>query len=187
MHIVLHHVHARNRLQLLIGLIIGIAFGFLLQKGGLTQYDVIVGQLLLEDFTVVKIMVTAIIAGKLGVYILTHLGLAKLHPKPGSIGSSIIGGLIFGIGFGLLGYCPGTIAGAVGQGSLDALFGGIVGIIIGMTFFAAVYPRLEHSILSIGNFGERTIPQILKVNPWVVIIPAAVLLLMALFIIETYY
>lgn len=183
----LHHVHAKHRLQLLIGLIIGVVFGFLLQKGGVTQYDIIIGQLLLEDFTVVKIMVTAIIVGKLGVYLMTHLGLAALHPKPGSVGTSVIGGLIFGIGFGLLGYCPGTIAGAVGQGSLDALFGGVVGIIIGMTLFASLYPRLEKSILHVGDFGERTIPQILKVNPWFVIIPAAAVLSMALFIIETYW
>jgi hypothetical protein len=184
---VLHHVHARHRLQLLIGLIIGIGFGFLLQKGGLTRYDIIIGQLLLKDFTVVKIMVTAIIVGKLGVYFMKQIGLAELHPKPGSVGTSIIGGLIFGIGFGLLGYCPGTIAGAVGQGSLDALFGGVIGIIIGMTLFAALYPRLEHTVLTIGDFGERTIPQILRVNPWFVIIPAVAALSMALFIIETYW
>lgn len=183
----LHHVHARHRLQLLIGLIIGIGFGFLLQKGGLTRYDIIIGQLLLKDFTVVKIMVTAIIVGKLGVYFMKQIGLAELHPKPGSVGTSIIGGLIFGIGFGLLGYCPGTIAGAVGQGSLDALFGGVIGIIIGMTLFAALYPRLEHTVLTIGDFGERTIPQILRVNPWFVIIPAVAALSMALFIIETYW
>ena len=183
----LHQIHEKPRLQLLIGLLIGIIFGFLLQKGGLTQYDVIIGQLLLEDFTVLKIMITAIIIGKLGVHMMTHLGIAQLHPKPGSVGSSIIGGLIFGIGFGLLGYCPGTIAGAVGQGSWDALLGGVVGIIIGMTLFAAFYPRLELTVLSIGDFGERTIPQMMKVNPWVIVIPAAILLSLVLFVIETYW
>ncbi len=183
----LHQIHEKPRLQLLIGLLIGIIFGFLLQKGGITQYDVIIGQLLLEDFTVLKIMITAIIIGKLGVHMMTHLGIAQLHPKPGSVGSSIIGGLIFGIGFGLLGYCPGTIAGAVGQGSWDALLGGVVGIIIGMTLFAAFYPRLELTVLSIGDFGERTIPQMMKVNPWVIVIPAAILLSLVLFVIETYW
>lgn len=183
----LHHIHERHGLQLIIGLLIGIAFGFLLQKGGMTQYDVIIGQLLLEDFTVLKIMITAIIIGKLGVHTMTHLGIAELHPKPGSIGSSIIGGLIFGIGFGLLGYCPGTIAGAVGQGSWDALIGGVAGIIIGMTLFATLYPRLEHTVLTIGNFGERTIPQMMKVNPWIIAIPSAIILLLVLFFIETYW
>ena len=101
-------------MQLTLGLLIGIVFGFLLQKGGVTQYDVIIGQLLLKDFTVLKIMLSAVLVGMIGVHILSSIGLAKLHPKPGSIGTSVLGGLIFGIGFGVLGYCPGTVAAAVG-------------------------------------------------------------------------
>ena len=66
----------------------------------------------------------------------------------------IIGGLIFGVGFGILGYCPGTLAGAVGQGSLDALFGGLVGLIIGAGLFAEFYPKLEKAILDKGSFGD---------------------------------
>jgi len=46
----------------------------------------------------------------------------------------VIGGLLFGIGFGILGYCPGTLVGAIGQGSLDALFGGMIGLLIGAVF-----------------------------------------------------
>ncbi|HEU18840.1 MAG TPA: YeeE/YedE family protein [Deltaproteobacteria bacterium] len=182
----LHQIHERQRLQLLIGFLIGVIFGFLLHKGGITRYDVIIGQLLLEDFTVLKIMITAIITGKLGIHVMAHLGIAELHPKPGSIGSSILGGLIFGIGFGLLGYCPGTIAGAVGQGSGDAIFGGIGGIIVGMTFFAGFYPRLAHTVLAVGNFGELTIPQKMNVSPWIIAISVAVLLSLILFLIHVY-
>lgn len=58
-------LHAKNNIQLIIGLFIGILFGFLLQKGGVTKYDVIIGQLLLIDFTVVKIMLSAAITGML--------------------------------------------------------------------------------------------------------------------------
>jgi hypothetical protein len=169
-------LHGKNKVQLLIGLLIGIAFGFLLQKGGVTDYNVIIGQLLLIDFTVVKIMLAASITGMLGVHLLRSLGLAQLHPKPGSIGASVIGGLIFGVGFAVLGYCPGTVAGAVGQGALDALFGGIVGILIGSGVFAALYPQLQKSVLSKGDFGELTLPEVLKVNPWIVVIPVAVAL-----------
>jgi hypothetical protein len=169
-------LHGKNNVQLLIGLLIGIAFGFLLQKGGVTDYNVIIGQLLLIDFTVVKIMLAASITGMLGVHLLRSLGLAQLHPKPGSIGASVIGGLIFGVGFAVLGYCPGTVAGAVGQGALDALFGGIVGILIGSGVFAALYPQLQKSVLSKGDFGELTLPEVLKVNPWIVVIPVAVAL-----------
>jgi hypothetical protein len=169
-------LHGKNKVQLVIGLLIGIAFGFLLQKGGVTDYNVIIGQLLLTDFTVVKIMLAASITGMLGVHLLRSLGLAQLHPKPGSIGSSVIGGLIFGVGFAVLGYCPGTVAGAVGQGALDALFGGIVGILIGSGMFAALYPKLQKSVLSKGDFGELTLPEVLKVNQWIVVIPVAVAL-----------
>src|SRR3990172_10730826 len=110
-------LHTNKMLQLGIGFFIGILFGFLLQKGGVTKYDVIIGQLLLSDFTVVKIMLTAMITGMIGVHLFRTLGIAQLHPKPGSLGSTVIGGLIFGVGFAVLGYCPGTLAGAVGQGA----------------------------------------------------------------------
>lgn len=171
---VLKTLHSKKNLQLGIGLGVGILFGFLLQKGGVTYYDVIIGQLLLTDFTVIKIMLSAVITGMLFVHVLRSLGMAQLHPKPGSVGSSIIGGLIFGVGFGILGYCPGTLAGAVGQGFLDALFGGIIGILIGAGVFAELYPKLEQSVLNRGYFGEITFPQLLKVNPWWVVLPVSI-------------
>jgi len=108
-------LHARKGTQLVIALLGGICFGFLLQRGGVTRYEVFMGQLLLTDFTVFKIMLTAVITGMVGVHLLRSLGLAQLHPKPGSLGSSVIGGLIFGVGFAIVGYCPCTVAGAVAQ------------------------------------------------------------------------
>ena len=81
-------VHSKKGLQLFLGLIMGIVFGFLLQKGGVTNYDVILGQLLLTDFTVVKVMLSAVITGMVGVYLLKSLGLVQLHPKP-EVGASI--------------------------------------------------------------------------------------------------
>jgi uncharacterized protein len=178
------HLHAQKSLQLFLGLIMGFNFGFLLQKGGVTNYDIIIGQLLLTDFTVIKIMLTAVITGMLGVHVLRSLGLAQLHPKPGSLGASLIGGLIFGVGFALLGYCPGTVAGAVGQGYLDALFGGMVGILIGAGIFAALFPKLEGLVLHKGDFGALTFSQLLKVNPWAVVIPAAIALAALLVLFE---
>ena len=179
-------LHDNKRVQLLVGLLLGVGFGFLLQKGGATNYDVIIAQLLWQDFTVVKIMLSAVVTGMIGVHLLRSLGLAQLHPKPGSFGASVIGGLIFGVGFALLGYCPGTLAGAVGQGSLDALFGGLVGILIGTGLFAALYPKLDKTILNTGHFGEITWPQLLKVNPWWVILPVAFWIIDLLIVIEKY-
>src|SRR5512139_550265 len=106
-------LHAKQDVQLIIGLVVGVLFGFLLQKGGVTNYNVIIGQLLLTDFTVVKVMLSAVIVGMIGFHLLKHLGYVRSHAAKGSIGSNVIGGLIFGIGFALLGYCPGTVAGAV--------------------------------------------------------------------------
>ena len=174
-----------NWKKLLQGLIIGIIFGFLLQKGGVTRYNVIIGQLLLQDFTVLKIIVTAIITGMIGIYYMNGKGLISLKPKSGSLSSSIIGGLIFGAGFALVGYCPGTIAGAAGQGNLDALIGGITGIIIGSGVFAAVYPHLK-SILKKGEFKNLTFPEALNINPWKIIIPLSIILIIIMFVLENY-
>ena len=167
-------LHQKAKLQLLLGLLMGIAFGFLLHKGGVTKYDVLIGQLLLTDFTVVKVMLSAVVVGMIGVHLLVNLKLARLQPKWGSFGSSVIGGLLFGVGFGLLGYCPGTAAGAVGNGYVDALVGGFGGIMIGAGLFAAIFAKIKDPVLNIGVFGKVTLPELFKVNPWVVIAPVAV-------------
>ena len=167
------------------GLAFGVVFGFLLQKGGVTHYDVILGQLLLTDFTVVKIILTAVLTGMIGIYVMKNLGWVNLEVKSGSWGMNAIGGLIFGIGFAMLGYCPGTIAGAIGNGSLDALVGGLAGIWIGSGLFAAFYPKLRTGILRFGDFGDVTLPKLFKVNDWVIVLPAAGLILTLLIWIES--
>jgi len=177
-------LHQKKGLQLLLGLVGGLFFGFFLQKGGVTQYDVILGQLLLKDFTVIKIMLSAVITGMLGIHLMRSMKLIQLHPKPGSWVTAVGGGIFFGIGFAVLGYCPGTIAGAVGNGFLDAIVGGLVGIIAGAGLFAALYGKIQKPILSKGDLGEKTLPQLLNVNAWMVVIPAAVILTGILWVME---
>jgi hypothetical protein len=174
----------RNRSNLVWGFVFGIVFGFLLQKGGVTNYGIILGQLLLEDFTVLKIMLSAVITGMIGIHLMKSLGWIQLNPKAGSWGKNAIGGLIFGLGFAVLGYCPGTIAGAIGNGYLDALVGGLAGIVLGSGLFAAAYPRLRKGILKLGDFGNLTLPQLVKVNDWAVIVPLSVVLVLALYLLE---
>jgi hypothetical protein len=176
----LTRLHNRKKLQLILGLFIGIIFGIFLQKGGATNYDIILAQLLLTDFTVLKIMLSAVATGMIGIYFMKGLGWVQLNPKPGSVGTSVVGGLIFGVGFATLGYCPGTIAGAIGHGFLDALVGGLLGILIGASLFAAWYPRLNRSILKWVDFGNITIPELLKVNPWLIIGPVVVFIVLLL-------
>lgn len=180
----LARIRSNKQLQLVLGLLFGICFGFLLQKGGVTRYEVIIGQLLLIDWTVIQVMLTAVVTGMSGVYLLIHLGLAKMHKKPGSIGRTVIGGLIFGIGFGVLGYCPGTAMGAVGQGSIDALIGGVLGMIIGSASFAAIYPKIKDGLLEKGSFGKVTIPEVLNIPKWLTVVLAAALIIIFLIVLE---
>ena len=180
----LMNLHQKKGRQLLLGLVMGVIFGFFLQKGGVTQYDVILGQLLLEDFTVVKVMLSAVVTGMLGVHLLRSLKLVRLHPKPGSWATAVWGGLFFGVGFAVLGYCPGTLAGAVGNGFLDAAVGGVIGIIAGAGLFASLYGRIEKPILLKGDFGEKTLPELFKVNAWVVVLPAAAVLALVIWLLE---
>lgn len=170
--------------QLAMGFVFGTGFGFLLQKSGVTDYDVLLGQLLLTDFTVVKVMLSAVITGMVGIEILRRRGLVTLHPKPGSAGSTVPGGLLFGAGFAILGYCPGTMVGAVGEGRLDALVGGVSGVLIGAWLFAVLYPGLEKRFLTLGDFGDITFPVLLKRAPWKVVLPVSILLTGLLVLLE---
>jgi hypothetical protein len=181
----LQRIRTNKRAQLLVGLVLGIFWGFFLQRSGVTSYDVILGQLLLTDFTVVKVMLTAAVVGMVIVHLMRSLGWVRLHPKPGSVGKSIVGGLIFGVAFAVLGYCPGTIVGGIAQGALDALVGGLIGIVFGSWLFAVYYPKLQKPVLLKGDFGEKTLPELFNVNAWVIVIPAAVLLIGLLFTLES--
>jgi hypothetical protein len=177
----LDRIRKKEGLQVVLGLLTGIAFGFLLQKGGVTDYSVIMGQLLLTDFTVVKVMLSAILVGMIGIYAMKPAGLVQLHCRMGSAGSTVVGGFIFGAGFALLGYCPGTAAGAVGTGALDAAFG-MAGIALGAGIFARVYPRLDRSVLNRGAFPKETVPELLGVKPWIVVIAVAILILLIFYL-----
>ncbi|OPY48074.1 MAG: hypothetical protein A4E42_00187 [Methanoregulaceae archaeon PtaU1.Bin222] len=145
----------------------------------------IIGQLLLTDFTVVKVMLSAVLVGMIGVYAMKSAGIARLHCRSGSIGSTVAGGLIFGAGFALLGYCPGTAAGAVGTGALDALFG-VVGIAIGAGIFARLYPILASTILNRGAFPAETVPELFGVRSVVVVAGVAAMILGLFWIFQVY-
>ena len=154
---------------LLYGLITGILFGFLLQKGRVLRYDKQLGALRLLDMTIVKFMLSSILVSMVGIYFLKDLGLVKLSIKGADLGANILGGLIFGMGWAFLGYCPGTSMGAIGEGRWDALWG-IAGMLVGAAVFAEVYPILKTTVLTWGNLGKLTLPQVLGLNHWVGIV-----------------
>jgi uncharacterized membrane protein YedE/YeeE len=155
-------------MMLLFGLITGIIFGFLLQKGRVIRYDKQLGALRLIDMTIVKFMLSTILVAMVGTYLLKDLGLVKLSIKPTILGGVILGGLIFGIGWGFLGYCPGTSAGALGEGRYDAIWG-ILGMLAGAALYAETYPGMKKTVLTWGDLGKITFPQVLGVNHWIII------------------
>ena len=151
---------------LLLGAITGLVFGFLLQKGGVTRYNVIVNQFRFKDFTVLKTMLTAIVIGAIGVYAMLQFGMIKgLSVKGAELAMNAGGGLIFGVGMVLLGYCPGTALAAVGQGSRDAAVG-IGGALVGAAVYAEAYPLLARSLEPIGKLGKITFADATHASPW---------------------
>lgn len=166
--------------QLLLGLLFGLVFGFLLQKGGVAKYEVLMGQFLLTDFTVIKVMLTAIIVGMLGIFSLRALGLVELHVKPTRYAANIAGGLLFGVGLGVLGYCPGTGIAALGQGNFDAI-AGILGLMVGSYCYAETSGYLGSSIQKVGNRGRIMLPELLGVRLTVFLVVFVTLLVLGLF------
>ncbi len=151
--------------KLLLGLLTGILFGFLLQKGRAAKFHVIVGQFLLKDWTVVKIMATAVAVGTIGVYALVSFGFATLHIKPALLGGVLLGGILFGVGLAIFGYCPGTSVAASGEGRRDAMVG-VVGMLVGAGVYVALYPSLQPVIKSLADWGKITLPEATSVSPW---------------------
>ena len=166
--------------MLMAGVFFGLLFGFLLQKGGVGKFNVLIGQLLLQDFTVAKVMLTAIVVGMIGVTALHHFGKVNLHLKPTRIGANVIGG-----GFALMGYCPGTAAAALGQGSWDALFG-MTGLIAGSWIFAELSGWTKRTVEKWGDLGKVLLPDLLHLPRGVVVVGLAVTLTAIIVLLERF-
>jgi uncharacterized membrane protein YedE/YeeE len=162
--------------DLLYGLVTGVIFGILMQRAEVARYDRQLGALRLKDMTIVKFMLSTVAVAMVGTYLLKDMGLAKLSVKPMIMGAVIPGGILFGLGWALLGYCPGTSAAALGEGRLDALWG-ILGMLFGAGLYAETYPVVKKTLLTMGDYGKITIPEVLGVNHWIVIAVFLVLFL----------
>lgn len=134
-------------------LIFGFIFGAILQYASLNKYNVISGLATLDNFAVAKAIAVAIGIGAILLNVEIGLGLATYHIKPFIIGGIILGGLIFGMGMAILGYCPGTLAVSLGEGSVDALIG-IIGGLVGGFVYTLLLPSM-HGILGpdLGNIS----------------------------------
>ena len=156
-------------MEYILGITTGFIFGFLLQKAEVLRFEKQVGFLRLNDMTIIKFMFSAILVGMVGVYLLKDLGLISLKLKATYIGAQMIGGLLFGIGWAILGYCPGTAVGAVGEGRWHAAWG-VMGMLVGAAIYAELYPFVKRTVLTWGNVGKITIPEILRINHWIIVL-----------------
>ena len=138
-------------------LVIGFIFGSILQYANLNRYNVISGMATLENLTVAKAITVAIGIGAIIFAVEIGLGYASYHLKPILLGGIAIGGLIFGVGMAILGYCPGTLAISLGEGSIDALIG-IIGALVGGFVYTLVLPTIKNILgPDLGSFSLFTI------------------------------
>jgi len=174
-------------MTLFIGFLIGCAFGAILFLGGASSYRRIMGTLLLKDMWIIKLMMTAIGVGTLGVYLLDFGGLAHMSIKPAYVGGVAVGGVIFGIGWAVSGYCPGTCVVGSAEGKGDAIFT-LIGGLVGAFIFALAFPYLESTLIEPLNFGKVTLESLLGVSGIYIAIPfSALLLFMAFFVLKDRY
>jgi len=147
-------------LDLPMALLIGIGFGFALERAGFGSARKLVAQFYLTDLAVFKVMFTAIVTAMVGLVLLNRVGFLDLEQLP-LIGTyivpEVVGGLILGVGFVVGGYCPGTSAVAIATGKIDAMvYGG--GIFAGMFIFAELSSVFDPFVNST-SMGQLTIPQ----------------------------
>lgn len=127
-----------------LALLIGVAFGFVLERAGFGSSRRLAGIFYFRDMAVLKVMFSGLVTAMLGVAYLTLFGIVSLdsiYLMPTAYRAQIIGGLIFGVGFVLSGWCPGTAAAGFASGKLDALLC-LVGAVIGSIIFNEVYPSV---------------------------------------------
>lgn len=146
--------------SLIVAFVIGIGFGFFLERAGFGSGRKLAAQFYFTDLTVFKVMFTAIITAMVGLFWLSWVGfvdLSLVYITPTYIVPQIVGGLILGVGFVVGGYCPGTSCVAAATGKLDA-FVYLGGIIVGIFVFGEVFP-LVAGFYESTPMGQVTIPQ----------------------------
>jgi uncharacterized membrane protein YedE/YeeE len=143
-------------------LIFGIIFGGILQYAKLNEYNTISGLATLENLTVAKALALAIGIGMIWLSIEINMDWATFHTKPLILGGVVFGGLIFGMGMAILGYCPGTLAVSVGEGSIDAMLG-VVGGLVGGLVYTLTLPYF-HNLLG-PDLGNITLNSLVGDRP----------------------
>jgi len=165
-----------NTIGLGLAVVFGFFFGLSLERGGLADPHKLTGVFYFRDFTVPKVMFTAILVAGTGLYLAADLGIldmGRVWIVPTYFWPQLAGGALFGIGFVVSGYCPGTAVAGLASGRLDALVT-LIGVCAGSLLFAVMYPVLENFYLS-SDQGPVTLPKIMGANHWVVLAALAFL------------
>ncbi len=150
--------------------VIGVFFGFFLERGGMGNPHRLTGVFYRTDFGVPKMMFTAILVAATGLCLLSDLrvlDMSRVWIIPTFLWPQLVGGVLFGLGYLVSGYCPGTAVAGLASGRLDAL-ATMIGIGAGTLIFSAIYPGLE-GFYQTGGMGTVTIPELLQVNHWAVL------------------
>jgi uncharacterized membrane protein YedE/YeeE len=154
-----------------LALLFGISFGLSLERGGLGNPHTLTGVFYFRDYTMPKVMFTAILVAATGLYALSDLSLldiSRVWIIPTFFWPQLAGGALFGIGFVMSGYCPGTAVAGIASGRTDALVT-MIGVSAGSLLFAILFPSIEEFYLST-DMGTATLDQLLGVNHWIVIL-----------------
>jgi len=161
---------------LLFALILGIAFGVVLERGGFGSARKLAAQFYLTDLTVFKTMFTAIITAMVGIFVLSDIGfvdISMVYVSPTYLIPQAVGGLIFGVGFVMGGYCPGTSCVATSTGRIDGIVH-LIGMSAGIMLFGEAFP-LFRSFYYQTPMGEATLPRLLNMPAGYVIVIVVVL------------
>ncbi|MDA3924698.1 MAG: YeeE/YedE thiosulfate transporter family protein [Kiritimatiellae bacterium] len=170
-------------MELILGAATGVIFGFLLQKAEVLRFEKQVGFLLLRDVTILKFMLSAILVGAIGIYACHDLGLIELKIKVTTLAPLVTGGVLFGVGWAIAGYCPGTSLGAIGEGRIHAIWV-VLGMLTGAALYAEVYPHLSRKFMKLYDYGKITVPDITGLNHWIVIAILGGIILFMFFLFE---
>ena len=141
------------------GLVCGVFFGFVLENAGFGSPVKLTAQFRLTDWSVFKVMFTAIVVAAVGLWALRMVGLMapdSLFVPPALVMASAVGGVLIGVGFVIGGYCPGTSMVGMSSGRLDALVF-VLGLFIGTTAFAGFYGDAIRTMMAIGAIIEGDI------------------------------
>jgi uncharacterized membrane protein YedE/YeeE len=166
----------------IVGLAMGIVVGLALEKSRVFEPGVIVGQMQLRNFIMLKVFLTAVATGAVVLAVLNGFDFVKLQPKAALYAADAIGGLILGAGITLAGACPGTTLAQIGAGYRDAWFT-LAGGLAGAVTFSYLQPALDKPFLSVGD-GKLLVSDIVGIPYWAGALVLAVVLAVVLVALE---